>query len=263
MSDRITYIHGTEPSEQQRLALLNGLTNEAFVKFLDVQPGMHVLEVGSGLGLLAAAVAQSAPNLQVVGVERSAAQINAAVKIPAVLLVQGDAHQLQFTDGSFDLVYARYVLEHVADPEVVLKEMRRVVRQGGRVVACENDSSLIRFDPECPVFDRVWPAFRNYQATLGGDSDIGRRLYRLFHRAGLSQIELSVQTEIHWHGSPGYESWLTNIIGNIQSARSGLVNAGLCSEDEIAAAIAELKALSRNVEGSSIFVWNRAVGRRL
>jgi hypothetical protein len=72
-----------------------------------------------------------------------------------------------------------------------------------------------------------------------------------------------VQTEIHWNGSPGYDAWLTNIIGNVQSARCGIVSSGLCSDDEIAGGIAELAALSHNVEGSSIFVWNRAAGRNL
>jgi SAM-dependent methyltransferase len=222
---------------------------------------MRVLDVGSGLGLLAAAVAQSATNLQVVTVERSAAQIHAAARVPAVLHVQGDVHHLPFPDASFDLVYARYVLEHVTRPETVLQEMKRVARRGCRVIACENDSSLLRFDPECPVFEKVWETFRRYQKSLGGDSDIGRRLYGLFHRTGLAEIELSVQTEIHWHGSPGYDGWLTNIIGNVQSAQYGLVSSGLCAEKDIAAGIAELTALAGNVEGSSIFVWNRAVGR--
>src|SRR5678815_4734950 len=79
-SKRSTYIHGTEPAEQQRLALLNRLTNAAFVEFLNVQPGMRVLEVGSGLGYLAAAVARSAKDVRVVGIERSEDQIRAAVK---------------------------------------------------------------------------------------------------------------------------------------------------------------------------------------
>ena len=52
-----TYIHGTEPDEQERLAALNRMTNAAFVGFLGVTPGARVLEVGSGLGLLAAATA--------------------------------------------------------------------------------------------------------------------------------------------------------------------------------------------------------------
>src|SRR5262249_20845323 len=108
------YIHGTAPSEQRRLAGLNRLTNATFVEFLRVRPGMRVLEVGSGLGLLAVAVARAAPDVRVVGVEQSADQISAAAKDPTVQYLQGDAHRLQFDDGSFDLVYARYVLEHVA-----------------------------------------------------------------------------------------------------------------------------------------------------
>jgi ubiquinone/menaquinone biosynthesis C-methylase UbiE len=116
---------------------------------------MRVLEVGSGLGLLAADVASAAGGVQVVGVEKSSAQIAAAAKAAFVTYVQGDAHQLGFPDGSFDLMYARYVLEHVAAPERVLSEMRRATRPGGRVAACENDISLLRLDPPCPAFEEV------------------------------------------------------------------------------------------------------------
>src|SRR5262245_24557491 len=186
MSATRSYIHGTEPTEQQRLAELNRMTNQAFVEFLNIQPGMKVLEVGSGLGILAAEVAKSAADVHVVGLEASAAQIAAAVQSPVIRYVQGDAHHLQFADASFDLVYARYVLEHVSDSGRVLQEMRRVARPGGRVAACENDVTLIRLDPPCPKFDQVWKAFQEHQQNLGGDSQIGRRLYRLFRNAGFS-----------------------------------------------------------------------------
>ena len=260
MNDSITYIHGTTPSEQERLAGLNRLTNEAFLEFLGIRPGMRVLEVGSGLGLLAVAVARSASDVHVIGLEQSAEQIEAAALEPAVHYVQGDAHKLQFKDGSFDLVYARYVLEHVASPETVLREMKRVTRPGCRVVACENDSSLIRFDPDCPAWELVWKAFRQHQQSLGGDSEIGRRLYGLFRKAGLRDIELSVQPEIHWHGSPGFVPWLENLIGNVESARQGLLLSGLCSEKSIDESIAELTALCQNEQGSALFAWDRAAG---
>jgi SAM-dependent methyltransferase len=256
------YIHGTEPREQERLAGLNRLTNAAFVSFLKLEPGLHVLEVGSGLGILAADVAQAAPGISVVGVERSAEQIAAARPAPRVTYLQGDAHELAFPDGTFDLVYGRYILEHVQDPPRVVREMARVVRSGGRVAACENDISLFRVDPPCPGFETVWAAFQEYQAQLGGDARVGRRLYRLFRGAGLQPTLLSLQSDVHWYGTPTFAPWLENTIGNVESGRAGLVAAGLCTPAEIERAIAELRELIANPDASSIFVWNRAMGVR-
>jgi hypothetical protein len=103
----------------------------------------------------------------------------------------------------------------------------------------------------------VWAAFNRYQQQLGGDPLIGRRLYRLFHLARFSRIELSVQPEIHWHGRPSFEPWVRNIAGNIESAREGLVRASLCDIATIDRAIAELNELLVRPDASSQFMWNR------
>jgi SAM-dependent methyltransferase len=252
------YIHGTAPREQGRLAALNRLTNRVFVEFLSITPGMRVLEVGSGLGLLAAEVGAAARGVHVTGLEKSSEQIAAAVPSEAVTYLKGDARQLDLPDRQFDLVYARFLLEHVSEPERVLREMRRVVRPGGRVVVCENDISLIRWDPPCPTFEEVWLAFQRHQRELGGDGLVGRRLYRLFRGAGLRQIELSVQPEVHWHGSAGFEGWLQNQIGNLEGAREGLVESGWCGPLDLEKAIAELEQLRHERDASSCFCWNRA-----
>ncbi len=256
------YIHGTEPDEQARLARLNRLTNEAFVRFLRVPSGARVLEVGSGLGLLAAEVAAAAAGVRVVGVEISPDQIAAAIKGDALEYRHGDAHHLQFEDGSFDLVYARYLLEHVGDPVRVLREMRRVARPGARVAVMENDISLVRFDPPCPSFDRVWTIFGELQRELGGDALIGRRLYRLFRSAGFAEIELSVQPEAHWQGSPGFASWVENVIGNLAGARAALLAGSRCTTAELEVAIAEISALIDDPVASAGFIWNRAMAVR-
>src|SRR5258708_6895078 len=104
---RNAYIHGTDPSEQGRLASLNRLINLAFVEYLRVTPVIRVLDVGSGLVILAADVAAAAEGIEVVALERSPQQIAAATQSPAVRHVQGDAHHLDFPEASFDLVYAR------------------------------------------------------------------------------------------------------------------------------------------------------------
>jgi ubiquinone/menaquinone biosynthesis C-methylase UbiE len=256
---RATYIHGTEAAEQQRLVSLNRLTNPEFVRFLNVQPRSRVLEVGSGLGILSSTVARATDGGTVVGVELAAAQVEGAARGVGVAYVRGDAHALALADNTFDLVYARYLLEHVGAPDVVLGEMHRVLRPGGRVAVMENDVSLARFDPRCPRFDEVWGAFTELQRRLGGDGFIGRRLFRLLRAAGFARIQLSVQPEVHWFGSPDWATWVANIIGNVESARSALVEHGLSSPAAIDHAVEELDALSRCPDGSAIFAWNRAM----
>jgi SAM-dependent methyltransferase len=262
MSDQIaqqnTYIHGTEPREQARLAALNRITNEEFVEFLAVAPGARVLEVGSGIGLLAVAVADSATGVRVVGVERSPVQIAAAARSPKVEYHECDALALPFPNASFDAAYARYLLEHVSRPDLVLAEMRRVVRAGGRVAITENDISLLRLDPPCPAFERVWAAFSDYQRHLGGNANIGSGLYRLMRGAGFSRIELSVLPEVHWHGSPNFAAWIENTLGNVEGARTGLIESGFVDAPLIERAVGELYALIANPDGSSVFMWNRA-----
>jgi len=263
MSDHTgAYIHGTAPDEQRRLAGLNRMTNGPFMEFLRIAPGMHVLEVGSGLGILAAEVASAAKDVRVVGLEKSPQQLVSAIKAHGLSYVQGDAHQLEFSDASFDLVYARYLLEHVSHPQKVLGEMRRVLRPGGRIALCENDISLVRLDPPCPAFEKLWAAFASYQLKLGGDPFIGRRLCRLLTDAGFLDIELSVQPEIHWHGSAGFSWWIGNLEGNLESARSGIMESGLGTKEDFVACNVELSTLVRKEGASSHFVWNRAAATR-
>ena len=257
-----TYIHGTTKSEQARLAALNRLTNGPFLEFLRIEPGMQVLEVGSGLGILAAEVAAAAGGVQVTGLERSPEQIAAATPHASVSYVAGDAHQLPFPEASFDLVYCRYLLEHVGDPACVGAEMRRVARPGGRVALMENDTSLVRLDPPCPAFQAVWAAFSRYQWRLGGDAFIGRRLFRLLQAAGCAQVELSFQPELHWSGSPNFRAWIDNLLGNLDSAKSGLIEGSVCTAEQLAHAEDELRQLAERADASSTFSWNRAMAIR-
>jgi SAM-dependent methyltransferase len=222
-----------------------------------------VLEVGSGLGLLAQEVAGRVTRGRVIGVERSPEQLAAARRAtPSPEFVQGDAHALPFEGGSFDLVYCRYVLEHLADPGRALSEMRRVLAVGGRCCVQENNIEINRFDPPTPRFDALWAKFGRLQAALGGDAYIGLRLFRLFREAGFREVELSVAPEVHWAGSPGFEPWVTNLIGNIRSGERALIESGLATRAEVDGAIAELTAHAAREDASAIFYWNRAQGVR-
>jgi SAM-dependent methyltransferase len=259
-----SYIHGTAPAEQERLALLNRITNPPFIAFLNLRGDERVLEIGSGLGILAAEVAKAAPRGSVVGVERSADQLARVPRGPSNLLfLEGDAHHLPFDPATFDVVYCRYLLEHVAEPERGLAEAHRVLRPGGRVCVQENDISLVRHDPPTPAFDEVWSRFAVLQRRLGGDAHIGRRLFGLLIRAGFDDIALSFAPDIYRAGQPLFVPWLENLVGNIESGRAGLLEQGLATEREIAEAIADLRRVQADPGGSTWFAWNRAVGVRI
>ena len=69
--------------------------------------------------------------------------------MPQVRVDQGDAYALPYPDQSFDAAHCERVLLHLEDPSTVLREMRRVLRTGGRMVVAEPDwASLIINSPD-------------------------------------------------------------------------------------------------------------------
>lgn len=257
------YIHGTAPEEQARLALLNQLTNPAFHEFLNIQPTDRVLEIGSGLGIFAAELAGKYPNAQITGIEISADQLaQAPTHFSNLNFVLGNAKQLPFEDNSFDVVYGRYILEHIQQPEFALQEARRVLRSTGRIFFQENAIEFVYFYPECPTFKVVWHKFLALQSQLGGDGMIGIKLHYLLHHAGFEQIELSIAPEIHSPENEKLIPWTENIIGNIKSGAAALIENHLASSSEITQAIDELEQLKSQNDASAYFYWNRATARK-
>lgn len=258
------YIHGTNPEEQNRLAKLNEMTNSSFLEFLELSPDSRVLEVGSGLGILAHEVARRIPHGKVVGLEYSREQLQIAERRRGENLSfrQGDARELPFENDAFDVVYCRYVLEHLSDPARALSEMHRVLRPGGRIFVQENNNLCLELYPECLQFDLLWQNFALLQEALGGDGLIGKKLLPLLTHAGFTSVRLSAAPEIHWAGTPFFEPWIRNLIANLRASEADLKTHALASPEEISSAVAELESLLKNPEGCSFFYWNRATAAK-
>ena len=94
--------------------------------------GRRVLDAGCGLGYGSGLLA-GAGAAEVTGVDVAPAVVEAGnSRVPAgVNLVEGDVHELQFEDGSFDLVVCFEVIEHVEDAGRVIAELARVLAPGG------------------------------------------------------------------------------------------------------------------------------------
>ena len=97
--------------------------------------GLRVLDAGCGAGAQSAFLARQGAT--VTSVDLSDA-IEVAARLPDLQkasLAQADLLKLPLADASFDLVYCEGVLQHTADAGLVLRELRRVLRPGGRLLA--------------------------------------------------------------------------------------------------------------------------------
>lgn len=114
---------------------------EFIVRSTEAGPDDTVLDVACGPGLLVCAFAHVVRHAT--GIDLTPAMLDQARKLQQeqgltnVDWQQGDVTSLPYPDASFSIVSSRFVLHHLEDPLVVLKEMARVCKPGGRVVVAD------------------------------------------------------------------------------------------------------------------------------
>ena len=174
--------------------------------------GMDLLDVGCGPASITADLAERVAPGRVVGLDAAAGALEAARATlrerglsEQVELARGDVMALPFEDGSFDIVHAHQVLQHLADPVGALAEMRRVTRPGGIVAVRDAVYSAMTWYPEFEGME-LWRSV--YMATAranGGEPDAGGRLLAWAHRAGFTEVTASAST---WcYATPADRAW--------------------------------------------------------
>lgn len=180
-----------DEAEARRLAALYVTPDivsqrEDFLRALDPQPGERVLDVGSGPGFLAAAIADAVGSAGVVhGVDISEPLLAVArahcAERPWVEFRHADARQLPFPDREFDAAICTQVLEFVPDVDAALAEIHRVIRPAGRVVIVDTDwDSIVWHSPNPERMNRVLAAWEQHAAN----SYLPRTMSNQLRRAG-------------------------------------------------------------------------------
>jgi len=152
---------------------------------MGIRPGDKILEVGVGTGINASLYPR---NCHVTGIDFSAKMLDKARErvakkgVTNVTLGEMDAANLTFADGSFDIVYAPYVISVVSDPLRVVSEMRRVCRPGGKIVILNHFRSL------SPFVSRVEQAISPFTVHIGFKADLD--LPGFLAQAGLQPVSI-------------------------------------------------------------------------
>jgi SAM-dependent methyltransferase len=178
----------------------------------------EILEVGCGTGYFASRVADALPASRVTGLDMDEGRLAFArtrTAAPNVRFEQGDLAALPCADGRFDLVFCRFVLVHVTDPTRALREMTRVARPGGRVVAYDMVHDGIWFSPEKPAFARLLRAVLAVMRERGMEPSQGLHLGPGMIRAGLENVQVQVIPHHALAPDPLLESYRLNWLDTV------------------------------------------------
>lgn len=208
-----TYIHGHHESvlESHRRRTAD---NSAGYLIPHLRPAMSLLDVGCGPGSITADLAALVSPGSVTAIENAPEALDAARGecaergVGNVRFAVADVHALTFPDDTFDVVHAHQVLQHVADPVLALREMRRVCRPGGIVAARDADYAAMTWFPEIPELTEWQALYRATARADGGEPDAGRKLAAWATAAGFADVTPTTST---WHyATPEARRWWGN-----------------------------------------------------
>jgi SAM-dependent methyltransferase len=198
----------SECDRLERQAVLAGI--EDHLRFVAVPPDARVLDAGCGSGSMSRLIAAHHLDARVTGVDLRADYLAYARQRAAgdglhnLDFHEGDIFRLPFPAATFDVVWSKYVLQWVKDPQAVIAEFTRVTKPAGLVVCCNFDGFGMTHWPEDPALqplvERVLPRLI--------DPFVGRKLAPLFHAAGLVDVAVDFEPDR-----------LFTVIGSIDPAR--------------------------------------------
>ncbi|MFO0809975.1 MAG: methyltransferase domain-containing protein [Gemmataceae bacterium] len=197
-----TYTPGHSPNAVQFMARRSATSHAAFL-LPHLRPGLRLLDIGPGPGTITLDLAALVAPGPVVGIDRADSQVHQARQAAAdrgmvnVEFAVGSVYGLGFADGSFDVVFAHAVFEHLSRPLDALAELRRVVAPGGLVALRSPDWGGFLINPETREVRAAIAAYEGLQTRNGGNPHVGRTLRSLARQAGLTDVRFSASYEIY------------------------------------------------------------------
>jgi SAM-dependent methyltransferase len=124
----------------------------------------RVLDLGCGTGFATTLLAeQTGPTVTVVGLDLSRPHLEVARRHHALRLIQGDAARLCFRNAAFDFIWSCNAINHISDPVMTLRALRRCLRIGGRLAVAQSAFlPEMFFAWDAPLDDAVRAACHRY-----------------------------------------------------------------------------------------------------
>ncbi|HEX78526.1 MAG TPA: methyltransferase domain-containing protein [Dehalococcoidia bacterium] len=263
------YVHGYSATESQRLSdqanTLSGLLHYDSV----FHPAGLVLEVGCGTGAQTVIVAPQNPQCDFISIDIAGDSLIKAEKniknkgIRNVKFQVADVFNLPFNEESFDHVFVCFLLEHLQEPVRSLTLLKKVLKKGGTITVIEGDHGSAYYYPRSSAAQATIQCLIDVQASLGGNSLIGRELYPLLVAAGFGKISVSPRIVYADASKPEMVDGFTRktFIAMVEGVKEQAINRGLITEGEWGRGIADLYR-SADSDGTFCYAFFKALGKK-
>jgi ubiquinone/menaquinone biosynthesis C-methylase UbiE len=263
----IGYVHGFTAEEQDRLYRQARFLEHRVHEGLPFRRSKQMLEVGCGVGAQTEILLRRFPDLHVTGLDRSASNLaTARARLSAQPWAagryefrEGDATKIPFEADRFDSAFLCWILEHVANPMMVLAETRRVLRPGSWVTVTEVQNMSFFLEPYSPQTLAYWKSFNDHQLDLGGDPFVGAKLGNLLQTTGYREITTEVKPIHLDNRCPGERAefiayWNELLLSGVP----GLQQAGRVSTDVVEGMKRELDEVAHNPNAVFFYTFVQA-----
>lgn len=151
------------------------------------------LDLGCGPGAFSELVGDAFPKWKVVGVDNNCDLLPKSSTYANVTFISSEkGGVIPLSSMSVDVVYCRFLFQHLIDRARVLAEISRVLRPGGLVMVVDVDDRGVIFSPEQEWIRNIYIGVESVQESLNGDRFVGAALPQIFTSAGFEPIAFEV-----------------------------------------------------------------------
>lgn len=237
---------------KDRLKLLSQVlqpTTSQLLKTAGIREGMTCLDLGCGGGFVSCLMAGFVgPKGKVVAVDTDAtilalAREDAEAEGLANVEFRHANASIYQQEEAHDLVYARFLLTHLSEPEKCLDAMVKACKPGGLIVVEDIEFAGSFCYPFCAAYQRFAELYQQVVHRRSGDPNIGPKLPGMLGKAGAKEIQVNVVQPTHIEGDG-------KLMASITMARiaDSVIAEGLATETEVEQIIAGLNDAAADSE---------------
>jgi len=254
------YVHGYSAKEATRLndqadSLANLIHHDSIW-----ETGSLILEAGCGVGAQTKTVAAQNLKSKFISIDISKESIAEAKQlihskgIKNVEFQVADIFDLPFEEEYFDHIFLCFVLEHLANPQEALEQLKKKLKPNGTITLIEGDHGSTYFHPNSEFANKAIQCQVELQRRKGGDANIGRKLYPILESAGFEEIKVSPRQVYVDDSNPRWVEGFTKntFTAMIEGIKAEVISNGLMTKESFEKGIQDLY---RTAKGGGTFCY--------